>query len=180
MDTGFDTIAGEAHPTARALAGELGRAIGLIGRLSDEAFTRKNAATGSVGEHVRHNLNFVGAVLSGARLGRIDYANRVRDVRVETDRGHAAGRFAGVIRELSRMRTGDAGKEVFVASELDASVVHRSSLGRELEFAHSHTVHHHAMIAENLRAMGIEMDAAFGVAPSTARFREEVQQTSLC
>jgi hypothetical protein len=44
-----------------------------------------------------------------------------------------------------------------------------SSLSRELQVLSSHTIHHFALIAVTLRAHGVQMDADFGMAPSTLR-----------
>ena len=45
-----------------------------------------------------------------------------------------------------------------------------SSIGRELQILSSHTIHHFALIAMTLRAMGYHVDRDFGMAPSTLRF----------
>jgi hypothetical protein len=45
-----------------------------------------------------------------------------------------------------------------------------SSISRELQVLSSHTVHHFALIAMTLRMHGVEMDADFGMAPSTLRY----------
>lgn len=178
MDSGFDSLIGPPPAIAMALASELGRGISLLVDIDDASYAATNAVSGSVGAHFRHNLNFVEAVLNGVRLGRIDYANRERDVRLETDRHYASKRFSEAIEILMLLRDGSAGKEVSVISEIDSSRSYRSSIGRELEFAHSHTVHHHALIAEKLRGMGVSVDVLFGVAPSTKRFWN-VQQISV-
>jgi hypothetical protein len=57
-----------------------------------------------------------------------------------------------------------------IASEVDVVIMHRSSISREIEFVHSHTVHHHALIAEKLSSQGIETGRYFGVAPSTLEY----------
>jgi hypothetical protein len=174
MDSGFDTLKPLTPPTiAIALVDELRRGMGLIIRIGDAQFTAKSEDSGSVGGHFRHNLNFVEAVLNGVKLGRIDYAKRVRDQRIETDRDHAVMRFNEAIERLMHLTASDAASEVSVVSEVNSGIAYRSIVGRELEFAHSHTVHHHALIAEKLRAMGVRVDADFGVAPSTVRFRKE-------
>jgi hypothetical protein len=46
-----------------------------------------------------------------------------------------------------------------------------SSVGRELLFLSSHTVHHWALVAALLRHQGIEPGVEFGVAPSTLDHR---------
>jgi hypothetical protein len=47
-----------------------------------------------------------------------------------------------------------------------------TSVGRELQFLVSHTVHHYAVIAAMLRPQGVEPGADFGVAPSTLVYEQ--------
>lgn len=56
------------------------------------------------------------------------------------------------------------------ASRLDDSYM-TSSIGREMRALSSHTVHHFALIAATLQALGFKMDRNFGMAPSTLRYR---------
>jgi hypothetical protein len=46
-------------------------------------------------------------------------------------------------------------------------VVTQSTIGRELVFVTSHTIHHNAVVVYLLRAHGIEMGPRFGVSPAT-------------
>ena len=46
---------------------------------------------------------------------------------------------------------------------------------RELDFLQSHTIHHFALIAYKLEALGIEVEDNFGVAPSTLKYWKEAQ-----
>ena len=179
MDTGFDILTVTPPAAAVAMVEELTRAANLLTRITDAEYTAKSRTSGSVGGHFRHNLNFVEAVLNGLKLGRIDYAKRLREALVETDRSYAAVRFNEAIARLMRLTECEAAMVVSVVSEVNGSVAYRSSVGRELEFAHSHTVHHHALIAEKLWTMGVEVDVLFGVAPSTKKYWE-TQQTSNC
>jgi hypothetical protein len=50
-----------------------------------------------------------------------------------------------------------------------------STTGRELQFLVSHTVHHFAMIGGICRALEVEMEENFGVAPSTLRHRAQLE-----
>src|SRR5262249_17850022 len=47
-----------------------------------------------------------------------------------------------------------------------------STLGRELAFVVSHTIHHGAIIASTVRMLGGEVPRHFGVAPSTIAWLE--------
>ncbi len=153
-----------------ALADEIGRAIGVIRSLSDDVYRSGPDGRRGVGEQFRHNLDFVTCLLNGLELGRINYTDRERDALVETDRGHAIERFANVSTRLQAVAPRILARSVLVRSEIDLSVWLPSSIGREIEFVHSHTVHHHALIAEKLAASGVETGRDFGVAPSTLKY----------
>ena len=59
-------------------------------------------------------------------------------------------------------------------SEIDAAQAWTRSTGRrELQFLLSHTIHHYALIAVICNHLGVPLDPAFGVAPSTLRFQQQ-------
>lgn len=153
-----------------ALADEIGRGISVIRSLSDEVYRSVPDGPRGVGDQFRHNLDFVTCLLSGLEFGRIDYCDRERDVLVETDREHAIDRFARASARLAAVDPRAMARRVLVRSEIDVSEWLPSSIGREVEFVHSHTVHHHALIAERLAALGIGAVRNFGVAPSTLKY----------
>ena len=65
------------------------------------------------------------------------------------------------------------------ASSPDGAVAwQRSSLGRELQFVISHTVHHAAMIAVSCRARGLPTAEPLGVAAATLRHRRDSADAS--
>jgi len=142
----------------------------IISAMDDITFGRTANSSGSVGAQFRHNLDFVGALLKGIEEGRIDFNDRERDVRVETDRQYAAGRFADVIGRLNELSSRILAKSVLIRSEIDDDTWLPSSIAREVEFVHSHTVHHHALIGEKLAGFGVVTGENFGVAPSTLEY----------
>ncbi len=50
----------------------------------------------------------------------------------------------------------------------------RSTVGRELQFLVSHTVHHFAIIAVMHSSQGIELPPDFGIAPSTLKYQRQL------
>jgi hypothetical protein len=54
------------------------------------------------------------------------------------------------------------------AGRIDDSFM-TSSVSREMQALSSHTIHHFALIAVTLKALGVNVDCNFGVAPSTLR-----------
>ncbi len=155
------------------LVNEFRRGIELLENLDDEIYTKTSYGVGSIGSHFRHNLDFANNLLAGIESNKIDYNERERDLRVETDRQYAKERFLFLIQTLKNISTEDFGQEILVRSEIDEDEWHASSIARELEFLHSHTVHHFALIAEKLHSFGIKVSRDFGVAPSTLKFWAE-------
>jgi len=153
----------------KALLEQLEMALDLIARLDDKVYSGPGDGRGSIGSHLRHNLNFVEAVIDGALCGSIDYGARTRDRRVETDRSHASSKVRSLMDALARIPIHLA-EAVTVTSELNPRLRLYSTLGRELEFAISHTVHHYALIRERLLQNGIHFEPQFGVAPSTLEY----------
>lgn len=156
---------------AERVADEFRRATALIESIDDAVYRFSDDKSGSVGAQFRHNLEIAENFLRGVEDGAVDYGNRPRDLRVETDRGFASLRFEIIVERISSTALASPENGVLlVRSEVDLSVWHRSSRSRELEFLLSHTIHHHAIIAQKLRGLGVDVDSDFGVAPSTLDF----------
>ena len=156
--------------------GYLQQGAALLQGLEDTAYAHGPAdlSASGVGPHLRHCLDHYDRLFAGLVDGRIDYDARDRDRRLETDREFAITRIRDATIELQ----GLAGKplDLRVAIKMDsggagveAAWWSVSSLGRELQFLISHTVHHFALMALLLRRQGIEPGPEFGVAPSTLR-----------
>ena len=157
-------------PTISSLIDEIARALLVIDSVDDINYRRNTNGTGSVGAQFRHNLDFITSLLQGIESGRLDYSDRERDIVVENDRQHARARFAVSVKRLSEVNPRLMGKSVLVRSEIEPKIWLPSSVAREVEFVHSHTVHHHALIGEKLAGYGIAAGTNFGVAPSTIEY----------
>jgi len=157
----------------KALIDEFTRGARLIEQIGDSVYCRKANGTGSIGGHFRHNLDFADSFLNGIGNGEIDYTHRERDQWTEENRFYAVERCALAIRRFNHLEPDFWRRKVWVRSEIAAEIRHRSSAARELEFLHSHTVHHHALIAEKLAFFGVNVTDNFGVAPSTLKFWEQ-------
>jgi hypothetical protein len=177
MQAGYQTFIGNTdNPLTESVGAILLQGLRLIERIDDATFT--NGERGSTGTHLRHCLDFAVNFLQGLKIGQIDYGLRERNTKVETDRQEAIVRLASIVRELQAVTRPDLEKPVMVRIEEVSSLTGRvewaSSSGlRELEFLQSHTIHHFALIAYKLRALGIEVEEDFGVAPSTLKYWQE-------
>jgi uncharacterized damage-inducible protein DinB len=128
--------------------------------------------SGSIGEHVRHTLDHVAAFALARPHGILSYDHRERGTAVESDSGVA---LRAILR-LKALLAAAADERLDLPVTVSSVLVHGepastawSTLGRELAFVISHTVHHQALIAVLLTMAGDEVPAAFGLAASTPR-----------
>jgi len=146
----------------------------LLGGLTPETYALRVATVlnGSIGGHYRHCLDHFVSLLRGANRAFIDFDERARDVRVESDPTFAI-RTTQEIRMALRdwspsMMSIAVGARCEVSYQNGDAPVTGSTLGRELVYAITHAIHHYALISVIARLQGIELPADFGVAPSTS------------
>ena len=118
--------------------------VELLGKLPGETYSRPlqlfNGS--SIGQHFRHIVDFYGCLNKGAAAGRLDYADRQRDTRIETEPMYAAS----VLQDLfEKMRDLDEGLMLEVVADFSADLnearpVVPTSVGRELMYAYDHAV----------------------------------------
>ena len=171
------------RPVIRQLQDVLRQGIDLIERLDDDEYGRTSEplASASVGAHVRHVLDFISPIFSAMDTGRMDYDQRDRDQRAEVDREVALARLRSVSARLDGLQDVDSGTGLEVRLDAppgtsDDSGWSTSTLGRELAFLLSHTVHHYALMGLLLRYRGIDPGREFGVAPSTLEYWKEIEK----
>lgn len=159
----------------------LQQGIDLLIGLTDEQYTAIHPPVynSGIGEHVRHILEHYQLFLDGLEVGRIDYDARLRDTRISADRASAIQRTRLLMDALSSLSdaTTDATIEVNMAaaSTPDADApLSDSTIKRELHYLQAHTIHHFALIAMIARLQGVEPPDAFGIAPSTLQYRQNV------
>lgn len=129
--------------------------------------------SGSVGEHVRHALDHVSALIVGMPGAALTYDHRERGTEVEAD-PHAAARRIFRLRAALDEWAAEASLDmpVQVSTRLTTGgevETAWSTRGRELAFVISHTIHHQAVIAVLLDSLGVTVADRFGYAPSTPR-----------
>jgi uncharacterized damage-inducible protein DinB len=145
----------------------------LIG-LDAETYSGRFAPgiSGSIGEHVRHCLDHLAALLTVDPAATLSYDRRRRGTAVETDASAAIRQIAEHRRVLGTWGRRSLDEPIRVSSLIAASgesVTGWSTLGRELAFVMSHTIHHQALIAVLLAIRGLGVPDRLGYAPSTPR-----------
>jgi uncharacterized damage-inducible protein DinB len=155
----------------------LRQGIALLKQLNGDLFTSTSGLCpgGTVGAHFRHCVDFYLSFVHGVASGKIDYNDRERNLQLETAPERAVEAFEQVVARLESNRGLDRHKTLSVKGDGSGAGEDgwsQSTVGRELQFLHSHTIHHFALVGFMLRANGFEVDATFGVAPSTLRHWE--------
>ncbi len=147
----------------------------LLRRLDDDTYARPTSdrpRAAGVGAHFRHCLDFYRCFLRDLASGRVDYDRRERRPELETRVAVALTAIESVAEGLAAIEDDQFARQLEVhhdeaPGEAPATSWQRSTVGRELRFLASHTVHHYALIAHLAREQGIEPDEEFGVAPAT-------------
>lgn len=162
-----------------ALADSLRELAEFVSSVCDADYTRKSefAGGGTIGGHVRHCLEHVTLLLDGIDDGLVDYDRRERGTGVETCPHDA---FDAIRRAEARVRNLDADlidRDIRVCGLVQVGLPPMevgSTIGRELMFVISHTIHHNAMVAAAARRMGVSIPADFGYAPATIAYRDRL------
>jgi uncharacterized damage-inducible protein DinB len=150
----------------------------LLQIIKKEDYSRKSEilSESSIGQHIRHILEFYLLLVSGSFSGTISYDKRRRDKRIEQDPQFA---IETIDRLIAGVGTLDENLTVkfegdFTADGSDDHFV-PSSVGRELAYCIEHSIHHQAIIKAGLIAMGLSTltNNDFGVAYSTIRYRKD-------
>jgi hypothetical protein len=147
----------------------------LIEGLDDRSFIEAPVGLlqSGIATHFRHCLDFYDCFLRGIASGMINYDARERELSGERDRLATQQRIAHLIYSLRALNGVDVNSPCYVI--LEGKLTHESlpcvsSLGREIQFLLSHTVHHYALVAVILRLQGSMIPPEFGVAPSSLAY----------
>ncbi|MEZ5384807.1 MAG: DinB family protein [Prosthecobacter sp.] len=157
----------------------------LLEELSVEDFVMEDERClgGSIGGHARHCVEFYQGFIQGLGEGRMDYDVRARNLLIESDPATACEALRELAKNLTSLAgTEDIGRGLQIVENHNGEepAWSASSVGRELRFLLSHTIHHYALIAVLLRLRGMALPETFGVAPSTLRHRARQTMTAAC
>jgi len=165
---------GCASPVA-ALESALEELAAVVAALSRETYTARlfPNASGSIGQHVRHCLDHVSALITADPSSCLSYDLRDRGTTVETDPAQAL-RCIQLLRIKIAVGRWSArlDEPICVVSAVTrdgAMLTSMSTLARELAFVLNHTIHHQAMIGLLDSLHGSDVPDGFGFAPSTPR-----------
>lgn len=147
----------------------------LIAQIHSNDFIRRSETLGgaTVGQHIRHTLEFFICFQSGYYTGVVNYDRRNHDPMIESDKACAA---AVIMRIREFVQDLHHDKRLTLEIGYDTSREHYDSVitnaMRELVYNIEHSVHHMAMIRIGVRDVApyVVLDADFGVAASSLRY----------
>ena len=149
----------------------------LVTQIKEPDFYKpiESLSNSTIGQHLRHTLEFFLCLEQGVNTGLINYDLRAHDKLIETDKflAHAA---IVRIRDFINAQKEDKALTLEVGYDLKSDNFFQisSSYTRELVYNIEHAVHHMALIKIGVRegASYIELPADFGIAASTVRYKE--------
>jgi hypothetical protein len=132
----------------------------------------------SVGEHVRHILEFYLCLFEGLKSGKINYDLRRRDKRIEKDKDFALKVVHRIIGQIEcQEHDSDLILELKYGDVSNHNINLKTNYKRELVYNIEHTIHHLAIMKQAfLRDFNyIELPENFGIASSTVRYLHQGQ-----
>lgn len=160
----------------QACSNILGQLTHLVSQIQDHDFVRpaETLSNSTIGQHLRHTLEFFICFESGFKNGVINYDKRAHDKLIESDKYialSAIGKIKSFVDALSEkpllLEVGyDLDKDDFLTIETTAM--------RELVYNIEHAVHHMAIIKIGIREIAayVNLSPDFGIAASTIRYKE--------
>lgn len=149
-----------------------------LDQLSQEQYVQpcKTLFNATIGQHVRHIIELFQCLENGYDEGLVNYEERKRDLRIETEKDFAAGLLTEVYNGLHREN-----KELQLEACYDEHEVEPITIAtnfyREVAYNLEHTIHHMALIRVGLTEVSdIPIPEEFGVASSTTKYRQQCAQ----
>jgi len=147
--------------------------LSLLFELDDRKYSKlcSGSFQVSIGQHYRHVLEHFECFLFGMHSGEIDYDQRERNRRTETEVTYACIATCDVLRALKRESGANwyrnCSVRVSVGYETMQPSVVESNLAQELDYCARHALEHYTIIKMLCASEGIKVPAGFGILPST-------------
>ena len=148
----------------------------LVSGIRDEDFSRPSPALGqnTIGQHIRHTLEFFICFEEGVHRNVINYDKRAHDRLIETDRSIALYTIERILQFIATVDRNKTLKlEIGYDRYSDTVATIDTNILRELVYNIEHTVHHMAMMKIGIREVApyITLSEDFGIAVSTMKHR---------
>ncbi len=150
----------------------------LLDQLTDVQYVQpiKVLSGSTLGQHIRHILEFLIELDKGYSKGIIDYDQRERNHNLETNKEFTKITILQIKDTLLKPNQ-DLLLQIDFINNAEYSIPVSTNYFRELVYNLEHAVHHMALIRIGVQAISeIELPHEFGVASSTIQFRKACAQ----
>jgi uncharacterized damage-inducible protein DinB len=160
------------EPPAVTLMSILQQLQAVIACLTDAQYAERpvGVVNSSIGLHVRHCLDHVRSLLGAIETGDLNYDQRDRGTAIESDRAAALTSIKSLRNRLSNLGDDviEQSLRLSVLMTCDGVPFHfQTSVGREMAYVLSHTIHHNALVGTMVKTLGGWLPDRFGYAPAT-------------
>jgi uncharacterized damage-inducible protein DinB len=150
----------------------------LVVQLKDTDFAKPSKAltNSTIGQHLRHTLEFFICLEDGYCKGLVNYDKRNHDKLIETDKFIALSTIQKIADFISAQKSDQSLKlEVGYNLNNEEAMTIESTYLRELIYNIEHAVHHMAIMKIGIHEVApyIALPSDFGVAASTIRYKKE-------
>jgi hypothetical protein len=162
-------------PHAIEVLGQLKNTIAVLS-VDDYTSPIPILSNSTIGEHTRHIVELFQQLLKGYSEGEVDYDNRERNIRIQTEQQYAMDMILLIIDAI------DIEEKALkiVTSYNDRFAFIESNYHRELLYNIEHCIHHQALIKVGLLIQNLNVVSEdFGVAKSTLEFRKQLQNQTV-
>jgi uncharacterized damage-inducible protein DinB len=150
----------------------------VIDQLTKEEYTSKLSILNhsSVGQHVRHVLEFYMCLSDGIKSGIVNYDIRTRNPAIENEPNYAMI----ILEELTSFFCLKNIEEASIINMIEfnsLSITSQSSVSRELVYLIEHSIHHYAIMGIALRSHfgHVSIPDNFGIAYSTTKHKQSLE-----
>lgn len=154
----------------------------VVRQISESDFTKPSPSLSqsTVGQHLRHTLEFFLCLEQGFHHGLVNYDKRAHDKLIETDKFIALGAIQRINDFVGAQHQDQPLKlEVGYERHNENCITIDTNYFRELTYNIEHAVHHMAIMKIGIREVAsyVKLPAEFGIAVSTIRHQEHESQT---
>jgi uncharacterized damage-inducible protein DinB len=149
-------------------------------RESDFVKPAETLSYSTVGQHLRHTLEFFICFEHGFENGLINYDKRAHDKLIETDKFIALNAISRISNFVSKVDDKSLKLEVGYDLEKEAYLTIDTTSTRELVYNIEHAVHHMAIMKIGIKEIApyVQLSPEFGIAASTIRYKEHTVATT--
>jgi hypothetical protein len=149
----------------------------ILEQIGNDAYGRRMEAlsNSTIGEHVRHTIEFFQCLLNQSEGGVINYDKRSHDTLMEKNTVFALHAVEQILSDFSEI---PADKPLLLEASFSESEDEysrsSSSYYREWSYVLEHAIHHLAIIKIGLKMVAPEIKVPdnFGVGPATVKYRQ--------